>query len=155
MMVRNGLKTFSGNFLLVWKHLVYMLLTFGVSALLFVLSLRPILDRLAASGWVEELYAFFEIVYTKPSQIADSFGSLATNLYLVLFNNFSEVWGHYLLSLFLLLFVPNFLYYIGEYALGDLVHSRMSAVHNTSYTARLISTLGRSTRYRRCHRKGC
>ena len=147
MLVRNGLKTFAGNFILVWKHLVYLLITFALTATLFVLSLKPILVRLADSGWIEELYAFFEIVYTSPKQIAEAFGVLATDLYLVLFNNFKAVWGNYLLSLFLIIVLPSFLFYIGEYVLGVLTNARMSALLNQSYTAKLISTLGRSTRY--------
>jgi len=110
MFVRNGLKTFSGNFMLVWKHLLYNLIVFGITATLFVLSLNPIINRLESSGWVAEFYAFVEIIYTKPSLIADSFGVLATDLYRVLFSNFSQVWGNYALSLFLLLVLPNFLY---------------------------------------------
>ena len=54
MLVRNGLKTFAGNFILVWKHLVYLLITFALTATLFVLSLKPILVRLADSGCVHQ-----------------------------------------------------------------------------------------------------
>ena len=147
MMVRNGLKTFSGNFMLVWKHLLYILVVFALTATLFALSLQPILERLKSSGWIDSLYAFFEIIYTKPSKIADSFGVLATDLYLVLFNNFKAVWGNYALSLFLLLVLPNFLYGIGQYALGVLTNARMNSLLNQSYAQKLMSTLGRSTRY--------
>lgn len=147
MIVRNGLKTFAGNFMLVWKHLVYILIVFGITALLFLLSLEPIIARLRDSGWVSELYAFFEIVYTHPGEIAKTFGELATSLYGVLFDNFKAVWGNYALSLFLLLVLPNFLYGLGEYTLGVLANARMSSLLNKNYSATLMSTLGRSTRY--------
>lgn len=147
MIVRNGLKTFAGNFMLVWKHLVYILIVFGITASLFVLSLEPIIARLKTSGWVTELYEFFEVIYTQPSEIAKCFGELATSLYGVLFDNFGAVWGSYALSLFLLLVLPNFLYGLGEYTLGVLTNARMSSLLNKTYSATFMSTLGRSTRY--------
>lgn len=147
MMVRNGLRTFAGNFMLVWKHLLYILVVFALTATLFVLSLQPIIERLSASGWTDQFYAFLETIYTEPAQIADKFGDLATNLYLVLFDNFKAVWGSYLLSLFLMAVLPNILYGIGIYVLGVLTNARMKTLLNQSYAVKLMSTLGRSVRF--------
>lgn len=146
-MIRNGLKTFAGNFMLVWKHALYLLVVFGITAGLFVWSSIPIVDRLIDSGWINELYDFFELFYTHPSLIAENFGTLAESLYGVLFTSIGNIWGNYALSLFLLLFVSNFIYYVGEYVLGVLSGARMSALMQASYTQKLISTIGRSSLY--------
>ncbi len=146
-MIRNGLKTMAGNFILVWKHLVYILFAFIISGALFAWSAEPIVRLLKSSGWVQELYDFFELIYTSPKFIASGFGRLATDLYLVLFNNFRAVWGNYLLSFILLTILPNLLYYIGEYVLGVLTNAKMSSLHNRSYTYTLLCTLKRSVLY--------
>lgn len=146
-MIRNGLKTFAGNFMLVWKHAMYLLISFSVAIGLFVWSSIPIVDRLRESGWIEEMYNFFELFYTDPSLVASGFGRLAESLYDVLFTNVGVIWGNYALSLFLLLIVPSFLYYFGEYVLGVTSGARMSTLMNVSYTNKLISTSGRSSLY--------
>lgn len=147
MMIRNGLKTFAGNFMLVWKHALYLIVAFGVTAGLFVLSSLPIVDRLRESGWVNQMYDFFELFYTNPMGIADGFSTLATNLYWVLFDNLGSAWGNYALSLFLLLIVPSYLYHVGEYVLGSLTGARMSTLYSSSYAHKMISTIGRSSLY--------
>jgi len=146
-MVRNGIKSFAGNFMLVWKHLLYNVVIAGVCLALFLWSFEPVVDRLVGSGWVKELHGFFEVFYTEPSMIAETFEILATHLYFVLFNDIGSIWGSYAISLFLLLVLPNFLYNIGEYVLGVLTMSRMTSLLNRSYVSTLISTLGRSTLY--------
>ena len=146
-MVRNGVRTFSGNFMLVWRHLVYLLIIGGLCTGLVIWSFEPILLRLRDSGWINELYEFFEVFYTNPAGIAEAFEVLATNLYFALFVNVGAIWGSYALSLFALLVLPKFLYNIGEYTLGVLTHSRMSSLLNRSYAHALVSTLARSVRY--------
>ena len=146
-MIRNGIRTFSGNFMLVWKHLLYLLLIGGVSLALFVWSFEPVANRLTNSGWVNEFYGFLEIFYTNPLGVADAFEVLATQLYHALFKDIGSIWGSYALSLFALLVLPNFLYNVGEYTLGVLTHSRMSSLLNRSYASTMISSLARSVRY--------
>ena len=146
-MVRNGIRTFSGNFMLVFKHLVYLLIIGGVSLALFLWSFEPVVNRLTDSGWIGELYEFLEVFYTNPLGVADAFEMLATKLYLALFSDIGSIWGSYALSLFALLVLPNFLYNIGEYTLGVLTHSRMSSLLNRSYASTMLSSLARSTRY--------
>lgn len=147
MIIRNGVRTFSGNFMLVWKHLVYILIVAGISVALFLWSFEPVVLRLKDSGWINEFYGFLEVFYTDPIGVADAFEVLATNLYLALFKDIGAIWGSYALSLFALLVLPYFLYNIGEYTLGVLTHSRMSSLLNRSYANTFISTLARSTRY--------
>lgn len=147
MMIRNGLKAFAGNFILVWKQLLFLVIVGLVCVGLFVLSSLPIVDRVAKSGWLDEFYAFIELCYTSPKLIPDGFSDLATSLYLVLFSNFGAIWGSYALSLFLILFLPNFLFYISEYVVGDLLNARMDSLLSMSFMNRLVSTLGRSTLY--------
>lgn len=146
MIIRNGLRAFAGNFMLVWKHLLYVTLVTLFCSLLVVWSFNPIVDLLQKSGWIGELKAFVELIYTSPSEVADAFNNLGFSLYRALFSD-NAVWGNYALSLFLIFFLPNFLYYIGEYVLGVLTGAKMSSLLNLSYSTKLISTIGRSVLY--------
>lgn len=146
-MIRNGLKTFVGNFMLVWKHALYLIIAFGITAALFVWTSLPIVDRLRDSGWLLELSDFFELFYTDPGMIADQFTLLATRLYNVLTANLGAIWGNYALSLILLFIVPSYVYYVGEYVLGECLGARMSSLHSTGFVHKLLSTFGRSSLY--------
>lgn len=146
-MVRNGVRTFSGNFMLAWRHLVYILVIAGICAGLLVWSFEPVALRLLNSGWIDEFYEFMEVFYTNPAKIAEAFETIASSFYVALSKDIGEIWGSYALVLFALLILPNFLYNIGEYSLGVLTHSRMSSLLNRSYAHAFISTLTRSVRY--------
>lgn len=147
MVIRNGAKTFAGNFMLVWKHLVYNVIVTAICCGLLLWAVEPIIQTLKDSGWIADLTKFFEVVYTNPGEIANSLNRLATRLYFIFLESFPTVWGSYALTLFVLLFLPNFLYNIGEYVLGVLTAGRMSSLLNLSYAQKLVSTLGRSVLY--------
>lgn len=147
MVIRNGLRVFANNFSLVWKHLLYLGVVVALSFSLFVLSAQPTLDMLRNSGWTVQFKQMLELVYTSPQDVSDAFRDVFTNLYCLLRDNFSSVWGSYLLSILTLIVLPLFLFGIGEYVLGSLVGSKMASLTGYSYASKLVSTLGRSTRY--------
>ena len=147
MVIRNGVRVFAGNFILVWKHLLFILFVALASIGIFMLSGVKLWEVLESSGWVAGFNDMLESVYASPSEFATNFKEVATNLFLVIRNNFASLWPNYLLSIFVCLFVPAFLYNVGEYSLGTVLYNRTKSLLNKSYFTTIVSTLGRSSLY--------
>lgn len=147
MGIRNGTRVFAGNFILVWKHLLYMIFTTLATVALFMVSSIKIWEMLKSLGWVESFNNMLEMVYVSPADFAGKFSSVATELFFALKNNFGFMWPSYLLSVGTVLFVPAFLSNVGQYALGAVLYNRTKSLLNKSYFTTLVSTLGRSSLY--------
>ena len=126
MFIRNGLRVLGGNFILAFKHAVYLIFSAVLSILLFVLSAKPIANLLKASGWTSHLKDLFESAYVSPGEFATRFRDVATELYDILFNDLQTRWWNYALCILLIVVLPAFLFYVGEYTLGVLVNSKQS-----------------------------
>ncbi len=147
MNVKNTFLVCANNFMLVWKQLVYSIIILGVVGLSLLGLLKPVVNLLEAQDWFIELGEFIELIYTHPSEIATGFSNIARSFYNIVVENFSTLWGNYIFSIFLIVFVPVFAKGISNYVMGDLVNSKMRSWASYSWVQRLISTLKRSVIY--------
>ena len=147
MGIKNGTRVFAGNFILVWKHLLFLLFTFLVSLSVFMLAATSVYNLLKTSGWVASVTDMLESVYASPNEFAANFSSVATNLFFILKNNFSALWPSYLLCILVVLLLPSFLLNIGQYALGAVLYNRTKSLLNKSYFLTTVGTLSRSVVY--------
>lgn len=147
MFIRNGLRVLGGNFILAFKHAVYLIFSAALSIFLFVLSAKPIASLLKSSGWVKHLSDLFESAYVSPSEFAERFRDVATELYEVLFVDLQTRWWNYLLCVVMIVVLPAFLFYIGEYTLGVLINSKTKSMLKSSYFMAFITNIGRSSVY--------
>lgn len=147
MGIKNGVRVFAGNFILVWKHLLFLIFIALVSCGVFMLSAQSVYGMLKDAGWVAHFNNMLESVYASPNEFATNFSSVATELFFTLKNNLSAMWPNYLLCVFVVLFIPSFLYYVGQYALGAVLYNRTKSLLNKSYFITIVGSLGRSSLY--------
>lgn len=145
MVIRNGFRVLGGNFILTFKHALYMVVASLVCLGLFLISAEPIAKLLSNSGWVDSFNNMLESVYTSPSEFAGMFRDVSTELYHVLVNNFTTRWWNYALCVALLVILPAFLYNIGEYTLGVLLNEKTKSMHKKSYFIALVTNIGRAS----------
>ncbi len=146
-MLKNTLKVFGNNFIIVWKQLVYLLIVAAISFGLIALLALPIVNLVRSSGWFAMLDTFIETIYTAPQTIAVGFNELATELWHILAYNSCSYWASYFLIIFVIFFLSSFLYNISFYALGSVIDARMSSYAKFGYTHKLVSELGRGISY--------
>ena len=147
MIIKNGLRVMGGNFILSFKHALYLVCSAFISIGLFVLSARPIARILESSGWVDSLNDLFELIYLKPQKFGDELAKVATDLYIVLKSNLGSSWWNYLLCVFTFFVVPSFLFYVGEYTLASIIDKRTKSLVKDSYFLNLVRNIGRSSVY--------
>lgn len=147
MNIKNSFLVCTNNFVLVLKQLAYSLvigLIVGIS--LYGLT-NPIIRILQENGWTAELKAFFSGVYTDPKGVASSFNAVASHFFSIFVDNFSTLWGNYIFSLCVIVFVPIFAGYLSNYCLGDVVNAKMNSWVNYGYVNRFFSGLKKNVVY--------
>ena len=147
MNIKNSFLVCTNNFLLVLKQLVYSLIIGLIVALCLYGLTSPIVKILRESGWVEDVKNFFSGVYTDPKAIATSFNDLARSFFNIFEENFGTLWGNYIFSMCLIVFVPIFAGYLSTYCLGDVVNAKMNSWVNYGYVNRFFSGLKKNILY--------
>lgn len=144
MMYKNTLKLFMSNFNLVWKQLLYALISILIVTGLASLVAFPFIEMLKAEGWVNELNNFTNGIYTSSVNAFDSFKPLVEKLWSLIVSYKRELWFTYFLIIFVILVVSKILYYISVYTLSEVVNGKMSSLTKYGYTNKLVATLGKS-----------
>lgn len=147
MNIKNTFLVCINNFLLVFKQLVYTLLIGVVVGLCLYGVASPIAKLLQTSGWMGELKDFVSSIYTEPKEIAVAFNGLAESLFMIFTQNFSKLWGNYILSSCLIVFVPIFASNLSYYCLGDVVNAKMNSWMNYGYANRFFSGIKKNIIY--------
>lgn len=133
--------------MLVFKQLVYTLIIGIVVGLCLYGTASPIVWLLQSSGWIGELRDFISSIYTEPKNIAVGFNDIAESFYAIFTQNFSTLWGNYVLSCCLIVFVPVFASNLSFYCLGDVVNAKMNSWVNYGYANRFFSGLKKNVVY--------
>lgn len=147
MSFKNSLKLLASNFSVVWKHLVYVLLTVAITLGLIFAFASPVVDCLAESGWTSTASGLIKTVYTEPIAIFDVIKEIALSFFTVISENFSEIWFSVIGLLVCGYLVPSFLSNIGFYNVSSIMHKQMTSLLVVGYTQNLISTLRSSVKY--------
>ena len=147
MSFKNSLKLLASNFSVVWKHLVYVLLSVALTVGLIFLFASPIVDCLVESGWTATAAGLIKTVYTDPIAVFDVIKEIALSFFTVMTQNFSELWFSVLGLLVCGYFVPCFVTNIGFYNVSSVMHKQMTSLLAVGYTQNLISTLRSSVKY--------
>ncbi len=147
MNIKNTFLVCINNFMLVFKQLVYTLIIGIVVGLCLYGTASPIVKLLQNSGWTDELRAFLSSIYTDPKNIAVGFNEIAESFYAIFTKNFSSLWGNYILSCCLIVFVPVFASNLSFYCLGDVVNAKMNSWVNYGYANRFFSGFKKNVVY--------
>lgn len=147
MNIKNTFLVCINNFMLVFKQLVYTLIIGIVVGLCLYGTASPIVRLLQSSGWIGELRDFISSIYTEPKNIAVGFNDIAESFYAIFTQNFSTLWGNYVLSCCLIVFVPVFASNLSFYCLGDVVNAKMNSWVNYGYANRFFSGLKKNVVY--------
>lgn len=141
MSFKNSLKLLASNFSVVWKHLVYILITSAITLGLVLAFAGPSVECLKASGWVDKASSIFETVYTESRTIYSVIKEVVSSFFVVLKYNFSEIWYSIIGLIITAYLVPTFFSGIGNFNLSSTSQKKMTSLLNVGYTQNLISNL--------------
>lgn len=144
MTYKNSVKLLANNFSIVWKQLLFLIVGITLTVLIASVVALPVFKMLSDGGWVESLKDFVETIYTRPSKIVDDFVLLSKDLGFLLKNNFSSLWGSYIGTGFIFVFMGAFWNFIACYTAGEVLNAKMSSLAEFGYTNKLIVSLKKS-----------
>ncbi|MBQ9790490.1 MAG: hypothetical protein IJW24_02725 [Clostridia bacterium] len=147
MAFKNSLKLLASNFSVVWKHLVYVLITTLISVGLVLAFANPVIEVLRESGWIGTASGLIKTLYTEPIAIFDVVKELALTFFGVIYASFPSIWFSVIGLVLCGYFVPTFLAGIGFYNVTSVVQKQMTSLLCVGYTQNMISTLKSSTKY--------
>lgn len=141
MSFKNSLKLLASNFSVVWKHLVYLLITSAITVGLILAFAGPSVDCLQSSGWVDKASSVFQTVYTESRSVYSVIKEVVSSFFDVLGDNFSDIWFSIIGLIITAYLIPTIFAGIGNYNLTSITQKKMTSLLNVGYTQNLISNL--------------
>ena len=141
MSYKNTCKIFGSNFVLVWKQLVYLLISTSVCVGLSYLIAMPTIKLLTQEGWIDSVKNIFETVYTSPSSLNAAFKEVILSLMQILSSNFGAYFFSIIGFIISAVLLPLFLNNIAEYNICYLATNKISSNIKLGYTSSLLSNL--------------
>ena len=147
MAFKNSLKLLASNFSVVWKHLVFVLITTLISVGLVFAFASPVIEVLTESGWTATASSLVKTIYTDPVAIFEVIKELSLSFFSVIYSNLSNIWFSVIGLLVSGYFIPSFLDGVGFYNVTSVMQKQMTSLLGVGYTQNLISTLRSSVKY--------
>jgi len=148
MSFRNSLKLLTSSFNVVWKHLVYVLISFAASVGLVFAFAGPLIECLEVSGWIGHTTSVLKSIYTEPAiVIFDTVRETIFSFFGVLYQNFGHIWFSIIGLVFAGYFIPSFMYGVGMYNVASVTQKRMTSLLNASYAQNFVSNLRPAIKY--------
>ena len=141
MLYKNSLKLLSSNFSLVWKHLLYMLVSGLLTIGLVLLFAGPSVDCLKNSELSSTASNLLSTIYTEPQTIFAVIREIVYLFFSILGANFGSIWYSIIGLVIMGYLVPSYLCAIGEYNLASVSHKRMTSLLDVGYTQNMIASL--------------
>lgn len=133
MSYKNTLKLFASNFMLVWKHLLFLFICVAIFAACSVSVSRPLLNVLKTNGAGQEIISIFKTAYNTPSELFMYISTVFRHIFRIIFDNF----GHIYLSLIGLFFfaflIPYILIQMSTFNISSILYLKLSMNMDTSY----------------------
>lgn len=119
MMYKNSIRILFSNFNLVWKVMLYTLITLAVIGGLAYVSAVPVFNVLANNGFFNLIKDVFEGFVTNLNllEFIKGLGEISTSFFEIIINNFSNIWVSIVLFIFIVVFLERFL--IGQTKLSS------------------------------------
>jgi len=146
MMFRNSIRLLFSNFSMVWKILLYQIITLLVTFSVATIFAMPLINTLKTEG-------FLTLLQTEYSNISMNFNlaSILNSVYIVgesffsiISNNLSTTLLSLILSGFVIIFVGGFLFGLSRLAMAEVIHGYMSSHANYSFTGAYVRTFKKS-----------
>ncbi len=147
MAFKNSLKLLASNFNVVWKHLVFVLVTTLISVGLVFAFAAPVIEVLRESGWIATTGNLIKTIYTDPVAVFEVIKTIALTFFRIIFVNIGDLWFSVLGLVLSAYFIPTFLCGIGFYNISSIMQKRMTSLLDVGYTQNLISSLRSSVKY--------
>ncbi len=147
MNIKNALLICARNFVLIWKQMVYTIILAVLVGLCLWGTLTPVINMLKAEGWFTLLTGYFESIYTRPSDVAMGFEIVMSRLWVLFVENAPLLWGNYIVSILLIVLVPNVALSLATYTAGDLVNAKLCSSVNYGWIHRFLSSIKYSLPY--------
>lgn len=147
MSYKNTMKLFASNFMLVWKHLLFLFVCVAVFAACSIPIATPLVNVLKANGAGHEIISIFKTAYNTPSELFMYISNVFRHIFRIIFDNF----GHIYLSLIGLFFfaflLPYIFIQISNFNISSILYLKLSMNMDTSYIQNGVKTLKTSFFY--------
>lgn len=147
MNFKNSFLVCFNNFMLVWKQFLFTLIVLLIVSFATYELLVPIINLLKINGWVSELQQLFNLAITSSNGFWVELKSLFDSLWIIVFSNFSSIWGSSIGLAILLLLVPTVCYSISYYTITDVLNGKLSFWAKYGYLRKMVSNLKNSILY--------
>ena len=146
MMFRNSIRLLFSNFSMVWKILLYQIITLLVTFSIATIFAMPLINILKTEG-------FLTVLQTEYSNIGMNFNvaSILNSIYIVgqsffniIGNNISTTLLSFILVTFTIIFIGGFLFGLSRLAMAEVIHGYMSSHANYSFTGAYVRTFKKS-----------
>ena len=147
MSYKNSVKLITSNFSLVWKQLTFVLISVLISVLLSLLVATPTINLLKSEGWFEKTRELIEAVYVTPNQINATMKEILVSFFDIISTNFSGYFISYIAFILTSVFVPMFLFGVGEFTVCFLASNQLSSYLTLGFTSSLLSNFKSASVY--------
>ena len=147
MTYKNSVKIMANNFSLCWKQLVRIIISVLAVIGISLLCATPVINMLKKEGFFIEFKNSFETIYSSPKDYPTTVNSTFSLFCKLIHKHSASLMPSYISAIVSLVLFGNLFICVGNYAASNVLFERMSSNSRTSYTHRLIATLGRSILY--------
>lgn len=144
MTYKNSVKIMANNFSLCWKQLVWIIISVFSVIGISLLCATPVIEMLDKNGFFVAFKDSFETIYSSPADYPATVENVFNMFCNLLSTNAGTLWPSYVAAIATFVLLGNLFSCVGSYACSCVLFERMSSNSRTSYTKRLIATLGRS-----------
>ncbi len=140
MSYKNSVKLLTSNFSLVWKQLLYMLVTsLAIIGIVYGVA-HPIITTLRAEGVLADFSAFFEKIYTSPKDVFSTLSNSVNHLSEVLSHNIGNLWVSMLFTVLFGVVINSILKNISLFNISNIMYMKMTSFTQVGYFQSLVST---------------
>ena len=147
MMFRNSVRLLLTNFSNVWKLLVYYIICLGITVLLCLPIVSPVVSKLTEAGVFSDFVTFLNGIFSDPASLSINFEGVVNNFCSTISNFSGQFMVNYILFGFIVVIVAPFIFGLGSLAMGDVLYGFMTSQVRYTFTGSYIRNLGKSCLY--------
>ena len=147
MSYKNTMKLFASNFMLVWKHLLFLFICVAIFAACSLSVAGPVINLLKSNGVGQEIISIFKTAYNTPSELSMYISEVFRHIFRVIFDNFGNIYLSLIGLFFFAYLIPYILIQMSSFNLSSILYLKLSMNMDTSYFHNGIKNLKTSFFY--------
>lgn len=144
MSYKNTMKLFASNFMLVWKHLLYLFILLVIFTACVVPISKPVYILLKEGGAGGAIISIFKTAYNSPSELFLHISNVFKQIFSLVFSNFGNIYLSLIGLFFLAFLIPYILIQMSIFNLNSILYQKLSMNMDASYIQNGIKTLKHS-----------